>query len=109
MDEKAENDRLYEYLGRTTSQLSEHFDAIQIIASKLDAKGNTVTMAYGSGNWHAPGGIAAEITQCGDVKLSFVSAKNGFAVSVGPLHRDMVQAALWIFRHAVTRLNELHG
>ena len=59
--------------------------------------------------WHIPGGIAAEITQCGEVKLSFVSAKNGFAVSVGPLHRDMVQAALWIFRHAVRQLNDLHG
>ena len=59
--------------------------------------------------WHIHGGIAAEITQCGEVKLSFVSAKNGFAVSVGPLQREMVQAALWIFRHAVRQLNNLHG
>lgn len=63
MDEKAENDRLYEYLGRTTSQLSEHFDAIQIIASKLDAKGNTVTMAYGSGNWHARVGMCQSFSE----------------------------------------------
>ena len=59
--------------------------------------------------WHIPGGIAAEITQCGEVKLSFVSTTNGFTVSIGPLHRDMVQATLWLFRQSVTRLNELHG
>lgn len=59
--------------------------------------------------WHIPGGIAAEITQCGEVKVSFVSTANGFTVSVGPVRREMVAATLWIFRQAVTKFNELHG
>lgn len=63
MDEKAENNRLYEYLGRTAHQLSEHFDAVQIVASKLDQKGDTVTMVYGSGNWHARVGMCQSFVE----------------------------------------------
>ena len=34
-------------------QLGKDFDAVQVLASKVDADGNTITIAVGTGNWYA--------------------------------------------------------
>jgi invasion protein IalB len=38
--------------------LSEHFDAVQILACKLEQDGATTTIKRGSGLWHARAGMA---------------------------------------------------
>ena len=48
-----EKDRIYEQLVKTANGLAEHFEAVQIMTSYVDANNNTVTMYAGSGNWHA--------------------------------------------------------
>lgn len=40
-------------LDRTLSQLSEHFDCVQIVASTLEPDGSTRPYVRGTGNWFA--------------------------------------------------------
>lgn len=43
----------YEMLQRHANQLAEHFGNVQIVATKIDATGNTLDFAAGSGDLHA--------------------------------------------------------
>ncbi len=38
--------------------LSEHFDSVQILATRLEPDGRTVATILGSGNWYARTGLA---------------------------------------------------
>lgn len=51
-------------LARVASQLGEHFDTVQIFASKHDPAeaDGTVTLNYGVGNWYARYGQVIEWT-----------------------------------------------
>lgn len=54
METQKENDMLL--LERHTKQLMEHFETIQIFATRHkpgDAEGSTMTADYGNGNWFA--------------------------------------------------------
>ncbi len=42
------------------AQLAEHFDAIQILASRVREEGDTLRVWWGSGNWYARQGMAQE-------------------------------------------------
>lgn len=43
-----------------STSLSEHFDAVQVLACRLDTNGNTDTFYVGSGLWPARTGMARE-------------------------------------------------
>lgn len=40
-------------LDKHCAQLGEHFDTIQIFATRYDEGGNTINACYGAGNWYA--------------------------------------------------------
>lgn len=47
-----------------TSDLTEHFDAVQILASYQTEDGGTRCIKRGSGNWYARHGMAEEFVRC---------------------------------------------
>lgn len=47
-----------ELMRKIASELAEHFDAVQILASHRDGNGNTQLIKYGEGNWYARQGMA---------------------------------------------------
>jgi hypothetical protein len=47
-----------ELLNSYAARLSEHFDAVQILASYLEPDGTTAAVASGQGNWYARQGMA---------------------------------------------------
>ena len=54
METQKDNDMLL--LERHTKQLMEHFDTVQIFATRHrpgDAEGSTITADFGNGNWFA--------------------------------------------------------
>lgn len=53
-------DELANLVSRHVSQLSEHFDAVQIMASWLGPDQSTGIINKGSGNWYARHGMAQE-------------------------------------------------
>jgi hypothetical protein len=42
------------------AKLSEHFDAVEIVAACLEPDGNTLPFFWGSGLWHARIGLCQE-------------------------------------------------
>lgn len=56
-----EEDRDMAVLARAVAQLSEHFDTVQIIATRHDPKNDcTIVARKGVGNWHARFGSVRE-------------------------------------------------
>jgi len=51
------NEELTNYLTQVCNTLGEHVDAVQILVTS-SINGNTGTMCYGIGNWHARVGMA---------------------------------------------------
>ena len=49
-----------ELLASAVAKLSEHFDAVEIVAACLEPDGNTRPYFYGSGLWHARIGLCQE-------------------------------------------------
>jgi hypothetical protein len=47
-------------LASAVAKLSEHFDAVEIVAAYLEPDGNTQPYFYGSGLWHARIGLCQE-------------------------------------------------
>lgn len=50
-------------LEKTASEITEHFDVVQIMASRVEDDGNTTTIFMGKGNWHARVGMAQEFDE----------------------------------------------
>lgn len=61
--ERKENDMLYERADSVAASLSEHFDAVQILVSKLQSDGSTTIMYVGKGNYYARTGMAREFLE----------------------------------------------
>jgi hypothetical protein len=53
-------EEMEEFVERTTDQLGEHFDAVQILVSGPASEGGTFRISRGSGNWYARQGMAHE-------------------------------------------------
>lgn len=51
---------LLRYISRLTSQLSEHFSCVQIIATRLESDGGTRKFAHGSGDFFARKGVVRD-------------------------------------------------
>lgn len=47
-------------LASAVAKLSEHFDAVEIVAAYLEPDGNTRPCFWGSGLWHARIGLCQE-------------------------------------------------
>lgn len=57
-------DRDMKLLKSHTLQLMEHFDNVQIFATRQDSEGNgTITADFGGGNWYARYGQIVEWTE----------------------------------------------
>jgi hypothetical protein len=52
-----------ELLDSHAAALSEHFDAVQILASYLEPDGTTAAVASGQGNWYARQGMAHKFVE----------------------------------------------
>lgn len=57
------NEEAEQLLQRTAEQLGEHFDAVQILASKPRDGGGTACFKSGAGNWYARQGMAHEFVE----------------------------------------------
>lgn len=74
----SEADKLRERLEVLTSELCEHFEAVQVLASYSDDAG-THFISRGSGNWYARQGMAHEFIQSeqADLNASAIVKKQG--------------------------------
>lgn len=54
-------DEQQDFIQKHAGQIAEHFDCIQILASRLNDRGDTEVVAMGSGNWYARLGMAREM------------------------------------------------
>jgi hypothetical protein len=52
-----------EMLNSHAAKLSEHFDAVLILASYLEPDGTTAAVAAGQGNWYARVGMAHKFVE----------------------------------------------
>ncbi len=50
----------YELVAQHVAQLAEHFDSVQVLASRMNEKNETEACIDGSGNWYARQGLAQE-------------------------------------------------
>lgn len=50
-------------MNRALEILGEHFDAVQILASHMTVRGETVAAYNGRGNWHARRGMAQDFIE----------------------------------------------
>lgn len=50
-------------LEKVVAMLSEHYDAIQIVASELLSNGSTRSIRRGSGNWYARRALCQEFVE----------------------------------------------
>jgi hypothetical protein len=62
-------------LDSAITQLSEHFDAIQIVACYMSPDGNTIGFKSGSGNWFARVGMCQEFVET-DQAITIANAIN---------------------------------
>lgn len=53
IDQDDNEDADLEMLRKHAGMLSEHFETVQIFATKLVPDGGTITVSQGSGNWYA--------------------------------------------------------
>jgi hypothetical protein len=52
------DDPLDKLIEKTALSLGEHFEAVQILATRTEADGETYGYSRGCGNWHARIGLA---------------------------------------------------
>lgn len=57
-------------LDKVAAQLSEHFDAVQILTTWMDPEGQTLMLSRGRGNWYARLGMAREMITTDDSRNS---------------------------------------
>lgn len=57
-EEEKQNDRLLEGLKKEALRLHEHFDTVQILATRFHNDGTTSAFEVGRGNWYARQGQA---------------------------------------------------
>lgn len=57
------DDEARAFLHRKAAEISEHFDAVQIVASRLEASGTTSCTQAGLGNWYARTGMCKEFIE----------------------------------------------
>lgn len=53
MNSEDEQDLDVQRLKKMCEELGEHFDCVQIFASRFDAEEGTTSVNWGAGNWHA--------------------------------------------------------
>lgn len=73
------NDEANELLKQTAIKLSEHFDAVQILATSLTPRNGTLCWQAGSGNWYARRAIAqafVERDQAQDIAVAIRDANS---------------------------------
>jgi len=58
-----ENDALYDMLRRVAIQLGEHFNSVQVLATKVEPSGGTTLFRMGVGDWYARRGAAQEFIE----------------------------------------------
>ena len=51
------------FIQKHVDQIAEHFEAVQILVSRMNSGGHTEMVFIGSGNWYARKGMADELLQ----------------------------------------------
>lgn len=63
------NEQAEAILERATNGLMEHFEAVQILVTWTDEKGDTFARVHGAGNWYSRVGMATEMIEREKAKI----------------------------------------